>query len=70
MTNQVMTLAECRKEAGLTQGDMARALGISGARYSRIESDPSNLTIRQARNICSVIGRPYESVSFSKPVNG
>ena len=63
------SLIECRKEAGLTQNDMAKALGISRARYSQIEKDPSNITVKQAREICAALGKAYESIIFSKLVN-
>ena len=63
------SLVECRKEAGLTQEDMAMALGVTRSRYAQIEHDPSNITIKQARKICAVLGRAYEGVIFSKFVN-
>lgn len=62
-------LVECRKEAGLTQDDLAKALGVSRSRYAQIERDPSNITIRQARKICSILGQAYETIIFSKLVN-
>ncbi len=63
------SLVECRKEAGLTQDDMARALGVTRSRYAQIERDPSNITIKQARKICSILGQAYETIIFSKFVN-
>lgn len=63
------SLVECRKDAGLTQDDMARELGVTRSRYAQIEHDPSNITIKQARKICSVLGRAYETIIFSKFVN-
>lgn len=63
------SLVECRKEAGLTQDDMAKALGVTRSRYAQIEHDPSNITIKQARAICSVLGQAYETIIFKKFVN-
>lgn len=63
------SLVECRKEAGLTQDDMAKALGVTRSRYAQIEHDPSNITIKQARRICAVLGQAYESIIFKKFVN-
>ena len=63
------SLVECRKEAGLTQDDMARALGVTRSRYAQIERDPSNITIRQARKICSILGQAYETIIFNKFVS-
>lgn len=63
------TLVECRKDAGLTQDYMAHELGITRSRYAQIEHDPSNITIKQARKICAVLGRAYETIIFKKFVN-
>ena len=63
------TLVECRKDAGLTQDDMARELGVTRSRYAQIEHDPSNITIKQARKICAVLGQAYETIIFNKFVN-
>ena len=63
------TLVECRKEAGLTQDYMARELGITRSRYAQIERDPSNITIKQARKICTVLGQAYETIIFKKFVS-
>lgn len=62
------TLLECRLETGLKQGDLAKALGVTRSRYAQIERDPSNITIKQARAICKVLGQAYESVIFSNMV--
>lgn len=63
------TLVECRKDAGLTQDYMARELGITRSRYAQIERDPSNITIKQARRICAVLGQAYETIIFKKFVS-
>lgn len=56
-----LNLAELRKEAGLTQGDLAKVLGITQARVSRCEANgkiPNDLLIPWAR----AIGRPVEDL--------
>ena len=63
------TLVECRKDAGLTQDYMAHKLGITRSRYAQIEQDPSNITIKQARKICTVLGQAYETIIFKKFVS-
>ena len=56
-----LNLAELRKETGLTQGDFAKALGITQTRVSRIEANgniPNDLLIPWARTT----GRPIEDL--------
>lgn len=61
-----LTLAECRNNVGLTQEQVAERLGISRARYSQIENDPTTVTIRQAKAIAEIFGRSYSDIVFSK----
>ena len=61
-----MTIREIREEAGLTQQDMAVTLGLSRQQYSNYESHPEHVTIKQARQICSILGAAYERVFFGK----
>jgi DNA-binding XRE family transcriptional regulator len=61
-----MTIREIREEAGLTQQDMADKLGISRQQYASYEANPENVTIRQARKICAILGAAYERVFFGK----
>lgn len=56
-----LNLAEFRKETGLTQGDFAKALGITQTRVSRIEANgniPNDLLVPWARTT----GRPIEDL--------
>jgi putative transcriptional regulator len=60
------TIREIREEAGLTQQDMADKLGVSRQQYSNYEAHPENVTVKQARSICSILGAAYERVFFGK----
>jgi len=60
------TIREIREGAGLTQQEMADELGISRQQYSNYEAHPENVTIKQARQICSILGAAYERVFFGK----
>ena len=60
------TIREIREEAGLTQQYMADKLGISRQQYANYETNPENVTIRQAKMICSILGTAYERIFFGK----
>ena len=64
-----MTIAQIRKESGLTQQEMADKLGVSRQTYAKLEADPSTATIAQARLMCRVLGHKYEDIFFAKCVN-
>lgn len=60
------TIREVREEAGLTQQQMADKLGVSRQQYANYEKHPENVTIRQARMICAILGAEYERIFFGK----
>ena len=62
----VLTLKEARQEIGITQQEMADELGVSRPTYKAIEADPSRATIAQAKQICSVLSRSYETIFFGR----
>lgn len=46
-------LVQRREQIGITQGDLAAALGLSQSAYSRLESGASVLNLSQLRNVCA-----------------
>ena len=60
------TLREAREDAGLTQQEVARELGISRVTYAGIESNPDKATVLQAKSICRILSRPYERIFFDR----
>lgn len=60
------TLREAREEAGLTQQNMADELGVSRPTYIRIEENPENASVLQARRICEILSRNYEGIFFGR----
>lgn len=60
------TLREAREDAGYTQQYMADELGISRPTYMKIEEDPSNASVLQARRICEILSRSYECIFFGR----
>lgn len=60
------SLYEARKAAGITMQEMANELGISRQTYGKIEENPSFATVLQAKRICSILSRSYESIFFGR----
>ena len=60
------TLREAREEAGFTQQYMADELGVSRPTYIRIEENPANASVLQARHICEILSRSYEAIFFGR----
>lgn len=49
------TLQRLRREAGLTQVKMARALGVSRPTLTRLESASQNITLRTLAQLCRAL---------------
>lgn len=49
-------LKSLRKSRGLTQGDLGRRMGVSAARISEIEKDPSALGLTQLLKLLHLMG--------------
>jgi len=49
-------LKSLRKSRGLTQGDLGRMIGVSAARISEIEKDPSALGLTQLLKLLHAMG--------------
>lgn len=63
------SIVDARNDLGLTQTDMADELGITRQTYAKMEQNPENITIREARLICSVLGKRFEDIFFGAMVN-
>lgn len=63
------SIADARNDLGLTQNDMADQLGITRQTYAKMEQHPEDMTIREARLVCSVLGRRFEDIFFGSMVN-
>lgn len=62
------TIQEARNELGITQSEMSDQLGITRQTYAKMEQNPENLTIKEARMICSVLGKRFEDIFFASMV--
>jgi transcriptional regulator with XRE-family HTH domain len=49
-------LKSLRRSQGLTQRDLGRRVGVSGARISEIENDPSAVGLTQVLKLLHVLG--------------
>lgn len=56
------TLRQARTHAGMTQADMANALGIDRGTYLRMEKDPQKATVRQLNVISEITGIPVNDI--------
>jgi len=50
------TMRTLRRDAGLTQQQLAKALGISRPTLTRIENADQNVTLKTLRQICRALG--------------
>lgn len=63
------SIADARNDLGLTQNDMADQLGVTRQTYAKMEQRPDEMTIREARLVCSILGRRFEDIFFGAMVN-
>ena len=57
-----MNLREIRKGKGLTQEELADAIGMDQASISRIENRKQPITVEQLRSIAQVLEVPIETL--------
>lgn len=62
------TIAQARREAGISQQLMADMLGVSRPTLSKWESNPESMTITDARNVCEKLGRDFDEIFFIRDV--
>lgn len=56
------SIRQARTYSGLTQKDMADALGIDRSTYIKIEKDASRATVKQINDIANVTKIPVEDL--------
>lgn len=54
----VLLLRDVRKEAGVTQVDLARRLGIDQSLVSKVERQERRLDVAELRRVCIALGIP------------
>jgi transcriptional regulator with XRE-family HTH domain len=59
-----ITLPAARKNAQMTQKDLAKACGVSESTVSNWERGKTEPTVSQARKISEVVGIHYDNIIF------
>lgn len=60
----VYTVKQARLLAGKTQVEMAKLMGISRDVYRKIELNPDQATIAQAKEFCKAAAIPMDELCF------
>lgn len=60
------TIKQARTHAGLTQAQMAKALGVDRSTYIKIEHDVSRATVGQIHCISKVTGIPILQIFLTE----
>ena len=64
MGTMKITLPAARKNANMTQRDLANACGVSESTVSNWEKGKTEPTVSQARRIGEVVGIHYDNIIF------
>lgn len=62
----ILTLKQMRLIREYTQDKMAKELGVHVQTYRRIEEDPDEATIKQAKAISELLGADYNEIFFGR----
>lgn len=60
-----MSIKQIRLSKEIKQQEMADALGIHVQTYRKLENNPENATIAQAKRIAEVLNVPYDNLIFT-----
>ena len=59
-----LSLKQHRLVKGKTQDEMATMLGVHVQTYRKLEENPEEVTIKQAKMIAKYLGVPYNDIFF------
>lgn len=59
-----LSLKQHRLVKGKTQDEMATMLGVHVQTYRKLEENPEEVTIKQAKMIAEYLGVPYNDIFF------
>ncbi|MEH6940807.1 helix-turn-helix transcriptional regulator [Bacillus sp. JJ722] len=60
----IITLKQARLIRGLTQKELAKNIGVHVQTYRKMETHPNDVTIGEAKKICSILDVDYNSIFF------
>ena len=63
------TVRQARRLAEKSQIQSANAIGVCEHTYRKIERNPELATVKQAKDLASFFGIPYDSISFTNNSN-
>lgn len=58
------TLELCRTRSGLTQKEMAKAIGVSELTYNNYENYKTGMKVEKAFKFAEIVGIPVDSIIF------
>ncbi|MGE8080481.1 helix-turn-helix domain-containing protein [Peribacillus loiseleuriae] len=61
----ILTLKQARLLKGFTQRDIANKLGVHVQTYSKMEKQPDEVTIGDAKKICEILELSYDFIFFN-----
>lgn len=64
-----ITMKMARIGAGMTQQDVADAMGIHVQTYARLEKNPEDISIGDSRLFASIVEIPWADISFVSDSN-
>jgi transcriptional regulator with XRE-family HTH domain len=61
----ILTLKQARLIKGLTQSQMAERLNVHVQTYRKMEKEPDEVTIGDAKKICEILDVSYDFIFFN-----
>ncbi|WP_350300626.1 helix-turn-helix domain-containing protein [Peribacillus frigoritolerans] len=61
----ILTLKQARLLKGFTQREIASKLGVHVQTYSKMEKQPDDVTIKEAKKICDILDLSYDFIFFN-----
>ena len=61
----ILTLKQARLLKGFTQREIATKLGVHAQTYSKMEKNPDEVTIGEAKKICEILDCNYDLIFFT-----
>lgn len=59
-----LTMIQARMNIKATQEEIAERMGLSVQAYARIEAQPEDITIKEAKLFCEIVGLSVSDIYF------